>query len=102
RHLAPEVDPPDVLRLLDEAQLGVRDTELRRPAERIARDLPLPHPVPRVIVPLVVVQRAVGERPRSVDAEVLAAAAGVIWADLDGQAIGVGLGLTPPPPGHER
>src|SRR5258708_18133280 len=74
RDIAPEVDPPDVLLLANEAQLRIGNPQLRRPTGRVARDLPLPHTVPAVVVPLIVEERAVVQRARSGHAEVEPAA----------------------------
>ena len=99
---AAEVDAPDVLALPQKPQLRVGDPHLGGPPRRVASDLRLPHPVPAVVVPVVVVERAVVQRPRRVDAEVEPAAAVVIRVDVHGEAVGVGAGIAPAQPRHDR
>ena len=95
RDVAPEIDPPHVLAALDEPQLGVGDPQLGGPPPRIPRHLTLPDAVPRVVVPVVVEERAVIERAGRIDPEVEAAALVVIGIDVDLEAVGIGALIAP-------
>src|SRR5258705_9704617 len=72
--VAPEIDAPHILALLDEPQLGIRDAQLGGPPPPVSRDLPFPHALPGVVVPVVVVERAVVQSAGRIDPEVEAAA----------------------------
>src|SRR6266566_1896686 len=90
RDIAAEIDAPHVLRAFHEPELGVRDAHLDGPPRRVPGDLPFPHAVPGVVVPVVVEERAVIERPGRIDPEVEAAALVVIGIDVDLEAVGAG------------
>jgi len=76
------------LRASDEPELRVRDAQLGGPPRRVPSHLAFPHAVPGVVVPVVVEERAVIERPGSIDPEVEAAAFVVIGIDVDLEAVG--------------
>src|SRR5437867_1980197 len=85
-----EVDPPHLLRSLQEPQLRIRNPQLRGPAERVPAHLPFPHAVPGIVVPVVVQQGTVELRPRRAQPEVEPAAAVVIGIDVNVEPVGAG------------
>ena len=97
--LALVVDAPHVHVAPLEADLRVGDAHLGGPAERVARDARVPHAVPGVAVPVVVVERAVVERARGVHPEVEAAPAVMVGVDVDGKPVGAHDAV---PPGEQR
>src|SRR5207302_3351145 len=89
RDVAAEVDAPDVLRMPDKSQLRIGNAHFRGPTGRVARDLALPHAIPAVIVPFIIEERTVIQRPGSTHAEIETAALVVIRIDVDLETIGI-------------
>ncbi len=99
--IATEVDAPDVLRMPHKPQLRIGDAHFRGPAGCVTGDLAFPHAVPAVVVPLVVEECAIVQRPGGADAEVETAALVVIRIDEDLEAVGIRALIAPGEPGDD-
>jgi hypothetical protein len=85
-----EVDSPPMGLLALEPKLGVGDSQLGAPAQRVATGFAFPHAIPGVAVPIVVVEGSVVERTRSVDAEEESGTAIVIAVQKNDEPVGAG------------
>ena len=86
-----EVDAPDVLVLLREADLVEGDAQLDRPARAVDGGLGLPDAVPGVVFADIVRERHVGDRSGRVGIEGVAGALVEVGIDRDHEPVGVGL-----------
>src|SRR5207247_10054208 len=87
RDHALEVDAPHAILAPLGAELGEGNSHLQRPALRIDVRLGLPDTVPRIVIPAIVVERAVVMSAGGVHHEVIAGATVVIRIEGDAEAI---------------
>ena len=85
----------------DKSQLRIGNAHFRGPTGRVARDLALPHAIPAVIVPFIIEERTVIQRPGSTHAEIETAALVVIRIDVDLETIGIRALIAPGQPGDD-